>query len=72
MNCPECDSKANRVLDSSIICRGKMIKRRRQCKVCKHRWTTIEQEAATAEEVVKRAYHIIKAYELFEKALGKR
>lgn len=47
-----------------------MLKRRRKCRECGHRWTTIEQEAATAEEVVKQAHKIIKAYERFKDAVG--
>ncbi len=70
MNCPECLQPNNRVLDSNVIGYGKMIKRRRECRNCHHRWTTIEQESDVAEDLVKQAHKIIKAYDRLKKAMG--
>lgn len=43
MNCPTCQHPDSRVIDS----RGD--RRRRECLNCRHRWTTIELMAATAD-----------------------
>ena len=70
MICQKCQCKASKILDQTVISYGAMIKRRRECKQCKFRWTTIECESATSEEVLKQAYRITRAYEHMKKALG--
>jgi len=70
MKCPSCHEKNNKVLDTNVIGYGQMIKRRRECRSCQHRWTTLESEAATAEEVVKQAHKIIRAYDSFKKVMN--
>ena len=62
MNCPKCEHKGSKVLSSSVISKGVMVRRRRQCYLCSMRWTTIEAESASAERVVKQAHRIIRAY----------
>ncbi|MCA9730529.1 MAG: transcriptional repressor NrdR [Deferribacteres bacterium] len=42
MNCPFCDSKNSKVLDSRSSNEGRVIRRRRQCQTCKQRFTTKE------------------------------
>ncbi|KAA3658540.1 MAG: transcriptional repressor NrdR [Calditrichaeota bacterium] len=42
MNCPFCDSKNSKVLDSRSSSEGRVIRRRRQCLECKQRFTTKE------------------------------
>lgn len=42
MNCPECQSDQNGVLDSRPIYRQTTIWRRRKCFKCENRWTTYE------------------------------
>ena len=41
-NCPSCQGESG-VIDSRPI--GKTTRRRRECKSCKHRWTTFEINA---------------------------
>jgi transcription repressor NrdR-like protein len=40
MKCPSCESRENTVKDSRPL--DLAIRRRRQCRTCHHRWTTIE------------------------------
>ena len=69
MDCPKCKQKGSKVLQTSTISKGAMVRRRRQCYECKARWTTIEAESAAAEHVVKQAHKIIRAYKKLKQAM---
>ena len=43
MNCPKCDG-ATRVADSRDVRGERLLRRRRECLVCLHRFTTYERE----------------------------
>jgi transcriptional repressor NrdR len=53
MRCPRCGHIEDKVIDSRSSKNGDVIRRRRVCVACEHRFTT-------REEVVKVALHIIK------------
>jgi transcriptional repressor NrdR len=52
MKCPYCDSDQTRVIDTTHDARG--IRRRRVCKDCKKRFSTVERPILTTPLVVKR------------------
>ncbi len=57
MRCPECQSDRVRVLDSRAAPGG--VRRRRQCRVCRYRWSTIEttihESAADVMDAIRDA-----------------
>lgn len=53
MLCPKCGSIDDQVIDSRMIEEGGVIRRRRECQKCHHRFTTYE-------EVLKEDLHVIK------------
>jgi transcriptional repressor NrdR len=54
MRCPFCSAQDTRVLDSRLINEGDQVRRRRECNVCKERFTTFEMAELTMPRVVKR------------------
>ena len=54
MRCPFCAAQDTRVLDSRLINEGDQVRRRRECNVCKERFTTFETAELTMPRVVKR------------------
>lgn len=54
MNCPYCDDSNTRVVDSRPIDDGKSIRRRRQCDICKKRFTTYEKIEALPLLIIKK------------------
>lgn len=54
MRCPYCDDENTRVIDSRPIDDGKSIRRRRQCDLCKKRYTTYEKVEALPLVVIKK------------------
>lgn len=54
MNCPVCNSQDTKVLDSRLYGEGFSIRRRRSCKKCKFRFSTIEEARILELTVVKR------------------
>lgn len=54
MQCPYCGSDSN-VLDSRSTTEG--VRRRRQCNVCRRRFTTYERASAPSLKVIKRSEH---------------
>ena len=54
MRCPFCAAQDTRVLDSRLINEGDQVRRRRECNVCKERFTTFEMAELTMPRVVKR------------------
>ena len=53
MRCPKCTHDDDKVIDSRTIRNGEVIRRRRVCSQCGHRFTTYE-------EVVKAILHVLK------------
>ena len=51
MYCPACQNDDSRVIDSRSVDEGQAIRRRRECPVCGHRFTTLETPLLT---VLKR------------------
>ncbi len=54
MRCPFCTAQDTRVLDSRLINDGDQVRRRRECNVCKERFTTFETVELTMPVVIKR------------------
>ena len=54
MRCPKCGNTEDKVLDSRETKNGAVIRRRRQCLGCQHRFTTYEQVQREAWWVIKR------------------
>ena len=53
MRCPKCDNLEDRVIDSRSASNGGVIRRRRLCLGCNHRFTTYEEVVRAALRVVK-------------------
>ncbi len=54
MKCPKCGQDDDKVLDSRTARDGAAIRRRRECIVCGHRFTTYEEIDRDEVQVVKR------------------
>lgn len=54
MKCPFCNSSDTKVVDSREFINGNSIKRRRECLVCKKRFTTYEKIEERALYVIKK------------------
>ena len=54
MRCPRCGHLEDKVIDSRASRDGAMIRRRRECLSCEHRFTTYEQTVRAKLKVVKR------------------
>jgi len=54
MRCPFCAANDTRVLDSRLANEGDQVRRRRECSVCKERFTTFEIAELVLPTVVKR------------------
>jgi len=54
MRCPFCNAHDTRVLDSRLANEGDQVRRRRECNVCKERFTTFEVAELTMPRVIKR------------------
>lgn len=54
MKCPYCHHEDTQVTDSRLASEGEVVKRRRQCKNCKRRFTTYERIERIGLTVVKR------------------
>lgn len=54
MRCPFCAVQDTRVLDSRLANEGDQVRRRRECNVCKERFTTFEVAELTLPRIVKR------------------
>lgn len=54
MRCPFCTAQDTRVLDSRLINEGDQVRRRRECNVCRERFTTFEMAELTMPRIVKR------------------
>ena len=54
MRCPECGCQEDKVIDSRASREGATIRRRRECTVCGHRFTTYEELEHEGLMVLKR------------------
>ena len=54
MKCPFCGKNDTQVLESRMVDSGMGIRRRRECKKCKKRFTTIEKVKGTVLWVIKK------------------
>lgn len=54
MRCPFCIAVDTEVLESRVVEEGEAIRRRRECKKCKKRFTTFEKVRGTALWVIKK------------------
>jgi transcriptional repressor NrdR len=54
MRCPRCNESSTRVIDSRDLENGSTIRRRRECELCAHRFTTYERPEGARLIVVKR------------------
>ncbi len=54
MKCPFCNELEDKVVDSRMAKEGEVIRRRRECLVCKRRYTTYERVEETLPVVVKK------------------
>jgi len=54
MRCPKCSHQDDKVIDSRSIRNGDVIRRRRACLKCSHRFTTYEEVIKTSLRVIKR------------------
>ena len=54
MRCPFCSAQDTRVIDTRLADEGDQVKRRRECVVCKERFTTFEVIELTLPRIIKR------------------
>lgn len=54
MRCPKCGHVDDKVIDSRSVRSGDVIRRRRSCLACGHRFTTYEEVVKAALRVIKR------------------
>ncbi len=54
MRCPRCHNLEDKVLDSRMIKDGRVIRRRRECLRCGHRFTTYERAEEAMPLVIKK------------------
>lgn len=54
MRCPKCSHLDDKVIDSRSIRSGDVIRRRRVCLQCGHRFTTYEEVVKTSLRIIKR------------------
>jgi len=52
--CPFCNHEDTKVIDSRLAAEGRQVRRRRQCRHCKERYTTFETAELVMPRVVKR------------------
>ena len=54
MRCPECDCTEDKVLETRVSKNKAIIRRRRECVECKHRFNT-------QEEIIRTEFHVVKS-----------
>lgn len=54
MKCPKCKNMDTKVVDSRVVEDSTVIRRRRECEFCAHRFTTFERVGVIELIVVKR------------------
>lgn len=55
MRCPKCTVNDDRVIDSRPHNDANTVKRRHECKACRHRWTAIEVDTEAWEALLEIA-----------------
>jgi transcriptional repressor NrdR len=53
MRCPFCSADETRVIDSRLADEGDCVRRRRECEVCRERFTTFERAELKLPQVIK-------------------
>ena len=51
LQCPECFGQDTKVINSRALQHVNGVKRRRECKFCGHRWSTVELSNADLENI---------------------
>lgn len=54
MYCPFCSANDTKVTDSRLLHEGNQVRRRRECLICKERFTTYETAELTLPRIIKR------------------
>lgn len=54
MHCPFCHAEETKVLDSRLVAEGAQVRRRRQCILCRERFTTFETAELGMPVIIKR------------------
>jgi transcriptional repressor NrdR len=54
MYCPFCNANDTKVTDSRLIHEGNQVRRRRECLICKERFTTYETAELALPRIIKR------------------
>ena len=54
MYCPFCNTEDTKVIDSRLVANGAQVRRRRECLVCKERYTTFETAELLMPKVIKK------------------
>lgn len=54
MRCPKCSHQEDKVVDTRTVRNGEVIRRRRICLACNHRFTTYEEVVKAHLRVIKR------------------
>jgi len=54
MFCPFCAVQETKVIDSRLVADGTQVRRRRECTICKERFTTFEMAELVMPRIVKR------------------
>ncbi len=54
MHCPFCGASDSKVIDSRLVADGSQVRRRRECIVCKERFTTFESAELVMPRVIKK------------------
>ncbi len=54
MQCPFCEEKDTRVVDSRLAGDGAEVRRRRECVACRERFTTYEKAELSLPRIIKR------------------
>ena len=54
MRCPFCGAQDTKVIDSRLFGEGDQVRRRRQCAICKERFTTYESAELNLPRVIKQ------------------
>jgi transcriptional repressor NrdR len=54
MHCPFCNAEDTKVIDSRLVADGAQVRRRRECMVCKDRYTTFESAELLMPRVIKK------------------
>ena len=53
MHCPFCQAQDTKVIDSRLVGDGSQIRRRRECELCKDRFTTFETADLSLPRIIK-------------------